>query len=299
MWDLSVKGLSKIYENGGRALTDITLDVKEGQFLALLGKNGAGKTTFVEILSSLTHKTSGEVLVRGKDLEKDNNFIKSLVGIVPQEFNLAIFENTMQTLITQAGYFGIGKATAYKRAENLLKALDLWEKKDQAVITLSGGMKRRLMIARALMHDPKIIFFDEPTAGVDVEVRQKIWTILQNLNKEGKTIVLTTHYFEEAEKLCDSLAIIHEGRIIIHDSLSNIFHKYPKRKYLIELENLQNSGIEAPHIKILSANELEVTISKEHSLNQTIEYIISQGAIIQNIQPKNSRLEELFLNMVS
>jgi ABC-2 type transport system ATP-binding protein len=299
MWDLSVKGLSKVYENGGQALIDITLDVKEGQFLALLGKNGAGKTTFVEILSSLTQKTSGEVLIRGKDLEKDNNSVKSLVGIVPQEFNLAIFENTMQTLITQAGYFGIEKATAYKRAENLLKALDLWEKKDQAVITLSGGMKRRLMIARALMHDPKIIFFDEPTAGVDVEVRQKIWTILQNLNKEGKTIVLTTHYFEEAEKLCDSLAIIHKGKIIIHDSLNNIFHKCPKRKYLIELENSQHLWVEAPNIKVLSANELEVTISKEHGLNQTIEQIISQGAVIQNIQLKNSRLEELFLNMVS
>lgn len=299
MCDLSVKGLSKVYKNGGQALIDITLDVKEGQFLALLGKNGAGKTTFVEILSSLTQKTSGEVLIRGKDLEKDNNSVKSLVGIVPQEFNLAIFENTMQTLITQAGYFGIEKATAYKRAENLLKALDLWEKKDQAVITLSGGMKRRLMIARALMHDPKIIFFDEPTAGVDVEVRQKIWTILQNLNKEGKTIVLTTHYFEEAEKLCDSLAIIHKGKIIIHDSLNNIFHKCPKRKYLIELENSQHLWVEAPNIKVLSANELEVTISKEHGLNQTIEQIISQGAVIQNIQLKNSRLEELFLNMVS
>jgi ABC-2 type transport system ATP-binding protein len=299
MFDLNITGLSKTYKNGGQALKNINLDVKKGEFLALLGKNGAGKTTFVEILSSLTQKTSGEVLIRGKEIEKNNEFIKSCVGIVPQEFNLSIFETTIQTLITQAGYFGIDNKTAYKRAENQLKALDLWEKRDNRVITLSGGMKRRLMIARALMHEPEIIFFDEPTAGVDVEVRQKIWTILENLNKEGKTIILTTHYFEEAEKLCDSLAIIHKGEILIHDSLSNIFHKYPKQKYLIELKESKNLKIEAQNIKALSASQLEIMVNKKHSLNQTIKNIISQGGIIQNIQPQNTRLEEIFLNITN
>ncbi|WPX96793.1 ABC transporter ATP-binding protein [Candidatus Bandiella euplotis] len=297
MFAISVQGVSKTYQNGGQALKNICLNVEKGQFLALLGKNGAGKTTFVEILSSLTKKTSGEILVMGRDLERDNEFVRACVGIVPQEFNLAIFESVIQVLVTQAGYFGIGRKSALKIAEKHLKSLDLWDKRGQTTVALSGGMKRRLMIARALMHDPQIIFFDEPTAGVDIEVRQKIWAILKNLNAEGKTIILTTHYFEEAEKLCDSLAIINKGEIIVNDSLSNIFHTYPEKKYLVELK--QGIPLMDCNITPLSNTKFEVKIDKTTSLNKVIAYIIAQGGEIENIQPQSNRLEELFLNIVN
>ena len=263
MLALNIKRLSKTYKNGLKALKNIDLEVKKGQFLALLGKNGAGKTTFVEILSYLTRKTSGEVFVKGKNLDQDPTLIKSFIGIVPQEFNLAIFESVIQILLTQAGYFGIDKKTAFKRAKKLLIELDLWEKRDQSVIKLSGGMKRRLMIARSLIHNPDIIFFDEPTAGVDIQVRKKIWNIMRELNKQGKTIILTTHYFEEAEKLCNTLAIIDKGKMMMHGSLRSILSKYNSQKYIIEFERGQKSLINADNITYLSPRVIEVSIDKK------------------------------------
>jgi len=294
---LSIKNLSKTYSNGHQALKDINLDVKQGQFLALLGKNGAGKTTLVEILSSLNNKTSGDVLIQGKDLVKDNEAVKSYIGIVPQEFNLSIFSKVIHVLITQAGYYGVDKKTAFARAKKHLLDLDLWEKREQPVITLSGGMKRRLMIARALMHDPEVIFLDEPTAGVDVDVRRKIWGITRRLSDEGKTIILATHYFEEAELLCDSLAVINNGEIAIHDSLSKVLNKCPKQKYIIELS--QKKALKVANVEHIGNNKFEACIDKNNTLAQTIENVLAEGGVIKNIQPKISRLEELFLKISS
>ncbi len=298
MLSIEIQGLSKTYKNGHQALKEINLRVKKGQFLALLGKNGAGKTTFVEILSSLTRKSTGKVIMDGKDLDDNDEDVKLKVGIVPQEINLSVFEKVMQVLITQAGYFGIGVDVAIKRAKRYLKELDLWEKRNQAVVTLSGGMKRRLMIARALMHEPEIIFFDEPTAGVDAEVRQKIWKIMQELNNEGKTIILTTHYFDEAERLCDSLAIISKGKIIINDSLRKILNQSPKQKYIVEVEHKKTLIIKDKAISQLSDSLFEISIDLENSLSNSIEHILNCGGKIVSIQPKNNRLEELFLNLV-
>ncbi len=297
MFSIEIQELSKTYKNGHQALKEINLKVKKGQFLALLGKNGAGKTTFVEILSSLTKKSTGKVIMDGKDLDDKDEAVKLKIGIVPQEINLSVFEKVIQVLITQAGYFGIGVDVAIKRAKRHLKELDLWEKRNQAVITLSGGMKRRLMIARALMHEPEIIFFDEPTAGVDAEVRQKIWKIMQDLNSEGKTIILTTHYFDEAERLCDSLAIISKGKIIINDSLRKILNQCPKQKYLVEIESEKKFIIRDKAISKISDFLFEISVDLENSLSNSIKSILSNGGKIINIQPKNNRLEELFLNL--
>lgn len=297
MFSIEIQELSKTYKNGHQALKEINLKVKKGQFLALLGKNGAGKTTFVEILSSLTKKSTGKVIMDGKDLDDKDEAVKLKIGIVPQEINLSVFEKVMQVLITQAGYFGIGVDVAIKRAKKHLKELDLWEKRNQVVMTLSGGMKRRLMIARALMHEPEIIFFDEPTAGVDAEVRQKIWKIMQDLNSEGKTIILTTHYFDEAERLCDSLAIISKGKIIINDSLRKILNQCPKQKYLVEIESEKKFIIRDKAISKISDFLFEISVDLENSLSNSIKSILSNGGKIINIQPKNNRLEELFLNL--
>ena len=297
MFSIEIQELSKTYKNGHQALKEINLKVKKGQFLALLGKNGAGKTTFVEILSSLTKKSTGKVIMDGKDLDDKDDAVKLKIGIVPQEINLSVFEKVMQVLITQAGYFGIGVDVAIKRAKKHLKELDLWEKRNQAVMTLSGGMKRRLMIARALMHEPEIIFFDEPTAGVDAEVRQKIWKIMQDLNSEGKTIILTNPYFDEAERLCDSLAIISKGKIIINDSLRKILNQCPKQKYLVEIESEKKFIIRDKAISKISDFLFEISVDLENSLSNSIKSILSNGGKIINIQPKNNRLEELFLNL--
>ena len=298
MHSIEIAKLTKTYQNGHLALKEINLKIKKGQFLALLGKNGAGKTTFVEILSSLVKKSSGKIFINGKNLDSNVEYIKSQVGIVPQEFNISIFEKVIDILITQAGYFGIESNIAAKRAKNLLKDLDLWEKRNQAVTTLSGGMKRRLMIARALIHEPDIIFLDEPTAGVDAEVRQKIWQIMKDLNNQGKTIILTTHYFEEAEKLCDSLAIISKGKIIINDSLTKIFKQCPKQKYQVEVDSDDALKINNSQIVKISDKIFEISIDQNNSLSDNIELIINLGCKIQRIYPKNNRLEELFLNLV-
>lgn len=297
MFSIEIHKLSKTYRDGHQALREINLKVKKGQFLALLGKNGAGKTTFIEILSSLIHKSTGSVIISGKDLDKNNASVRLQIGVVPQEINLSLFEKVIQVLITQAGYFGIDVNLATKRAEKHLKALDLWEKRNKVVMTLSGGMKKRLMIARALMHEPEIIFFDEPTAGVDVEVRQKIWQIMRELNKEGKTVILTTHYFDEAEKLCDSVAIISKGKIIINGPLDTILNQWTRRKYLVEIERGENIMVEDKVVSRLTDCLLEISVDMDNSLSESIKNIIRNGGIIINIRPKNNRLEALYLNL--
>ena len=297
MLSIEINNVSKVYKNGYQALKQINLKVKKGQFLALLGKNGAGKTTFVEILTSLTKKSSGTIIINGYDLDQNNESIRLKIGMVPQELNMSIFEKVIQILVTQAGYFGINRNIALVRAEKYLKKLSLWDKRMQPLISLSGGMKKRLMIARALMHNPDIIFFDEPTAGVDVEIRHKIWEIMKDLNDQGKTIILTTHYFEEAETLCDSLAVISKGRIIIHDSLIKILNRYLEQKFLVQIAPNDNINLKDCTINQISDILLEIMINSNNTLSQNIKKITSAGVTIQSIKPKNNRLEELFLSL--
>ena len=299
MYAVQVKNLCKSYHNNVEALKNLNFNINRGEFLCLLGKNGAGKTTFVQVLSSLVNLTSGKVAVFGKDLIKDNDFVKSKIGLVPQEFNLAMFEGCFQILVTQAGYYGIPYKQAAIRAEELLKELNLWHKKDSKSMELSGGMKRRLMIARALMHNPDIIFFDEPTAGIDIEVRQVVWKIMQKLNQKGKTIILTTHYFEEAEKLCETLAILDKGKIIVHDNLKEILNKFSKQIYHFKIMGEIKDFI-AYHkdlnIKLLSKNDIEITIKED------LDYVLSELSKakirILKVNLVNSGLEDYFLKIV-
>jgi len=296
VYAIQIKNLTKIYKNGHEALRGINLYIKKGQFLGLLGKNGAGKTTLIEILSSLSFKTSGKVLVINRDLDCDREIIKASIGIVPQEFNLAIFEKAIDILITQAGYFGISYHTAKYRATRLLSELGLWDKRDQTASTFSGGMKRRLMIARALIHEPEIIFLDEPTAGVDAEVRVRIWQIMRRLNEEGKTIILTTHYFEEVEKLCDSLAIISQGKIVANDLLANLFSRYTRKKYHIKTKKNVCLNIISPKIVKISDCMYEINIANDESLTDYIKTFINQGIEITEVLHRSNSLEDLFLN---
>jgi len=299
MYAIQVDNLCKTYNSDFKALKDLSLTVNKGEFLCLLGRNGAGKTTFVQMLCSLVRITSGKVKVYGKDLIKDSNFVKSKIGLVPQEFNLAMFECCLQILITQAGYYGIPYKQSYHRAKELLQELDLWHKRKHNSMSLSGGMKRRLMIARALMHDPDVIFFDEPTAGVDIEMRQVVWEIMKKLNKRGKTIILTTHYFEEAEKLCDTLAILDQGKIRIHGNLNEILNKCSKQVYQFKLNgNLQNfvENNRELNIKILDINNIEVAI--DGNLDFFLKKIINTKIEVLSVKPLNSRLEDYFLNII-
>lgn len=297
---LEVQNLTKTYKNKFKALSGINLKIEDNSFLALLGKNGAGKTTFIGILSSLIRKTAGKVFVDGKDLDKDASRIKKILGIVPQEINLAVFEDPMQILINQAGYFGIKPSIAKDRAIKYLKLFDLWDKRNSQVLTLSGGMKRRLMIARALMHDPKIIFLDEPTAGVDVEIRYKIWKILEDLHQEGKTIVLTTHYLEEAERLCDTIAIIDHGMIKFHGAMSNVLLQ--KSYYSVVASPKENKKYSKDSIKNISKQYVihkDKTItfdidSSMKSISESLEQIINAGFVVLNIKEKQSAIERLF-----
>ncbi len=219
---IEIKNLTQIFPGNKKALDNVTFSIPQGSFFALLGPNGAGKTTTINILTGLVTKTSGEVLVFGESISENHTHIKSLIGVVPQEFNFGIFEKLIDILITQAGYYGVKRKDAIIRAEEVLKKLSLWEKRNDAARTLSGGMKRRLMIARALMHDPKILILDEPTAGVDVELRRDMWVFLEDLNKKGITILLTTHYLEEAEQLCKNMAVIQLGRVVANGSIKEL-----------------------------------------------------------------------------
>ena len=302
---LEIKNLTKTYNNKFTALSDVNLSVADNSFLALLGKNGAGKSTFIGIISSLIRKTSGTVIIDGKDLDKDSLAIKNILGIVPQELNLAVFEKPLQILVNQAGYFGIEARVAERTAEKYLKMLDLWQKRNSPVMALSGGMKRRLMLARALMHDPKILFLDEPTTGVDVEIRYKIWEVLKSLQKEGKTIVLTTHYLEEAEKLCDSVAIIDNGLIKYQKTmqtalLNNVYYKITleSKNKKTELEKFIAETKGKP--QSISSSTVEVVIEDNICpLNKVLHYINEYGFKVDSIKQTNSTLEDLFNKITS
>ena len=293
---LEVKGLKKHYP-GVQALKGINLQIQNNSFLALLGKNGAGKTTFISILSSLVRKTAGKVSVMGYDLEKDSTTVKSIIGIVPQEINLPVFDKVINILVNQAGYYGVDRKTAEERAKKYLSILGLSSKQNAQCIQLSGGMKRRVMIARALIHDPKIIFLDEPTAGVDVEIRAIIWSFLRELQKEGKTIILTTHYLEEAEALCDTIAILTNGKITINGTMEETLDKVSKTSISVEVSphklDKKDFGKYSENIRNIGRRKIEICFDKkENNLNEIFEKLIKLGINITNIKNSKSDLEK-------
>src|SRR5499433_864044 len=242
MYALSVRGLTKTYKNGVQALRGIDLDVERGDFFALLGPNGAGKTTLIAIITSLVNKTAGTASVFGYDIDRELEAAKACIGVVPQEINFNMFETPLTIVVNQAGFYGIPRAVARVRAEKYLKQLQLWEKRNSIARGLSGGMKRRLMIARALMHEPRLLILDEPTAGVDIEIRRSMWEFLRNINEEGTTIILTTHYLEEAENLCRNVAIIEGGNIIERDSMSNVLRKLQTEVFVFNLREPRSAA---------------------------------------------------------
>jgi ABC-2 type transport system ATP-binding protein len=300
MHALSVKGLTKTYRNGVQALKGIDLDVEEGDFFALLGPNGAGKTTLIGIVTSLVNKTAGQVSVFGYDIDRDLDRAKSCIGIVPQEINFNMFESPETIVVNQAGFYGVERSVARERAEKYLKQLQLWEKRKGMARALSGGMKRRLMIARALMHEPKLLILDEPTAGVDIEIRRSMWDFLRQINEQGTTIILTTHYLEEAENLCRNIAIIDGGRIIERDRMSNLLRKLQTESFLFTLRNPAASVpvLEGYGVKLVDDHTLEVEMSKEQNLNDIFARLSAQRVEVLSMRNKVNRLEEMFMRLV-
>lgn len=297
---LSIDQLHKTYDNGFEALKGISLDVEEGDFFALLGPNGAGKSTTLGIVSSLVNKSAGQVEIFGVDIDQNLAAAKLHLGVVPQEFNFNMFENVQDILITQAGYYGIPRKTAHERAEYYLKKLGLWEKRHGASRMLSGGMKRRLMIARALMHDPKLLILDEPTAGVDIELRRSMWEFLQEINAAGTTIILTTHYLEEAESLCRNIAIIDHGTIIQNTSMRSLLQQLNTETFILDIETaLTDVPVLADYsVRLINEKTLEVDIEKEQSMNALFQHLSAQGIQVCSMRNKANRLEELFVSLV-
>jgi ABC-2 type transport system ATP-binding protein len=300
MQALSLRKLTKTYKNGVQALKGIDLDVEEGDFFALLGPNGAGKTTAIGIISSLVTKTGGTAQVFGHDIDTDLEAAKSCLGLVPQEINFNQFEKVSTILVNQAGFYGIRRDVAKERVEYWLKQLQLWDKRDSISRTLSGGMKRRLMIARALIHAPRLLILDEPTAGVDIEVRRSMWEFLRRINAEGTTIILTTHYLEEAESLCRHIAIIDEGRIIENESMSTVLRKLHTETFVLNLRQAVAAAPALPGYRIARTDEqtLEVEVSKEQNLNDIFAALSAQGIEVLSMRNKANRLEELFMRLV-
>ncbi len=296
---ISIKHLTKTYASGTRALKGVDLEVNEGDFFGLLGANGAGKTTIIGILTGLVNKSGGKVKIFGHDLDGEINQVKRQVGVVPQEFNFSIFEKVIDIVVCQGGYFGVPRAVAMDRAEEILTTLELWNKKDQPSRALSGGMKRRLMIARALIHHPRLLFLDEPTAGVDVELRHGMWKYLNKLNREGTTIFLTTHYLEEAEQLCRNVAIIKEGEIVRNDSVKNLVGSLEKQTYVLTIEG--SNGHKKVHgfdLRFIDDVTLEADLTHQQTMSGFIHELHERGYVVRDIRPKGNRLEQLFLNIL-
>jgi len=297
---LQITNLKKTYKNGLHALKGISLEVDEGDFFALLGPNGAGKSTTIGIITSLVNKTDGKVSVFGLDIDSHSVAAKSLIGVAPQEINFSQFENPLEILLNQAGYYGINRKTAYERAEKYLGNMGLWDKRNDPSRTLSGGLKRRLMIARALIHEPKLLILDEPTAGVDVELRRSMWEFLIEINKQGTTIVLTTHYLEEAENLCRNIAIIDKGNIIEDTSIKSILSKLDIETFIFDLKQPRSSPpkINGYDCHMLDGTTLQVDISKQQGLNNLFKQLSVQGIEVLSMRNKSNRLEELFLRLL-
>lgn len=300
MHALSIKDLKKIYPNGNEALKGIDFDVEAGDFYALLGPNGAGKTTAIGIICSLIQKSSGDVRIFGHSIDNELEAAKSCIGLVPQEINLNLFENVLNIVMNQAGYYGIGRRLAYERAEKYLNELRLWDRRHDAARSLSGGMKRRLMIARALIHEPKLLILDEPTAGVDIEIRRSMWEFMRKINEAGTTIILTTHYLEEAESLCRHVAIVDDGKVIENARMSTILRKLQREVFVLSLrDNLAAAPrLEGFEVARTDDNEIEVVIEAGGDLNRLFAALSEQGIAVQSLRNKANRLEELFMGLV-
>ena len=297
---LVLEGLKKTYKGGVEAVKGISLTVEQGDFFALLGPNGAGKSTTIGIISSLVQKTAGSVQVFDFDIDKQLEEAKLCIGLVPQEFNFNQFETVLQIVVNQAGYYGVPKAVALERAQKYLSQLDLWEKRNSQSRTLSGGMKRRLMIARALMHEPKLLILDEPTAGVDIELRRSMWEFLKQINQQGVTIILTTHYLEEAEMLCRNIGIIDHGTIVENTSMRNLLSQLHVETFLLDLKGNLSA---APQLigypsRLLDPHTLEVQVDKEMGITALFSQLATQNIEVLSLRNKTNRLEELFVSLV-
>lgn len=304
---LEISALAKTYKGGFQALKGIDLTVEKGDFFALLGPNGAGKSTTIGVITSLVNKTAGQVKVFGYDIDTDLEKAKSFIGLVPQEFNFSQFEPLMHILVNQAGYYGVPKPLAIERAEKYLKQLELWDKRDEPARALSGGMKRRLMIARALMHEPQMLILDEPTAGVDIELRRSMWGFLRELNKQGITIILTTHYLEEAEMLCRNIAIIDGGEIVEDTSMKKLLAQLDVETFVFdikvsatvaELEQFVEQSQEITY-RVIDDHTLEIDLNKSQNLNQVFAQLNAANIEVQSMRNKSNRLEALFVSLIN
>ncbi|MEE9342651.1 MAG: ABC transporter ATP-binding protein [Gammaproteobacteria bacterium] len=297
---LSIKNLSKTYDGGFQALKGINLEVQKGDFFALLGANGAGKSTTIGIITSLINKTEGEVSIFGHNIDRDFSTAKTLLGLVPQEFNFNIFEPVQEILINQAGYFGIDRPEAREKSEFYLNKLGLWDKRHAQARQLSGGMKRRLMIARALVHEPKLLILDEPTAGVDIEIRRTMWSFLREINSNGTTIILTTHYLEEAESLCKNIAIIDDGDIIKNSSMKSLLNTLQTETFILDLarEITELPQVTPQCLRLIDNTTLEADVTKECSINFLFEALTQQNVQVLSMRNKTNRLEQLFVKLV-
>ena len=300
MQALSVRGLTKTYRNGVQALRGVDLDVERGDFFALLGPNGAGKTTLIGIITSLVNKTAGSASVFGYDLDTQLERAKSCIGVVPQELNFNMFESPLTIVINQAGFYGIPRKVARVRAEKYLRQLQLWDKRNSMARGLSGGMKRRLMIARALMHEPRLLVLDEPTAGVDIEIRRSMWEFLNEINASGTTIILTTHYLEEAESLCRNIAIIDNGHIVERDRMSNLLRGLRTETFILNLRDPVHAApiIAGYALTLLDDHTVEAQVSKEQNLNGLFSQLAASGLEVLSMRNKVNRLEEVFMRLV-
>ncbi|MFA7618722.1 MAG: ABC transporter ATP-binding protein [Thiohalomonadaceae bacterium] len=297
---LEIRGLKKTYRRGADALKGIDLDVEEGDFFALLGPNGAGKSTTIGIITALVNKTAGTVRVFGHDIDNDTMAARRHIGLVPQEFNFNQFEPVVEVLINQAGYYGVGRSAALERAEHYLRQLGLWDKRTSITRNLSGGMKRRLMIARALVHEPKLLILDEPTAGVDIELRRSMWRFLREVNARGTTIILTTHYLEEAENLCRNVAIIDNGEIIENTSMRELLQTLHQETVVLDLKHAlpQAPVLDGYAARLTDPHTLEVDVQRDQGMNRLFEQLTRQDIAILSMRNKANRLEELFLALV-
>ncbi len=296
---LSIKNLTKVYSNGIKALRGVNFDVEEGDFFALLGPNGAGKTTTIGIITSLVNKTEGEVKVFGHDIDTELMAAKACIGVVPQEINLNMFDKLVNIVVNQAGFYGIPKRKALIRAEECLKQMQLWDRRQDIARNLSGGMKRRLMIARALVHSPRLLILDEPTAGVDIEIRRSMWRFLREINRAGTTIILTTHYLEEAESLCRHVAIVDEGKIIEYDAMDQILRKLKEEIFMLNLREPVDRvpDLGAYQVRLSAPHELEAQITRDQSLNGLFAELSAAGLEVISMRNKANRLEELFFRL--
>ena len=297
---LAISQLSKTYEGGFIALKGIDLDVAQGDFFALLGPNGAGKSTTIGIICSLVRKTGGSVSIFGHDIDQDFSTAKQYIGVVPQEFNFNQFEKPVDILVAQAGYFGIKADLALQRAEKYLRQLGLWEKRNDLSRNLSGGMKRRLMIARALIHEPKLLVLDEPTAGVDIELRRSMWEFLKEINAQGTTIILTTHYLEEAESLCRNIAIIDHGSIVQNTSIKALLKQLDRETFVFDSATLltETPVLKGYSVTLVDSHSIEVEVHKSQSINEVFDSLNEQNIKVVSMRNKTNRLEELFFDLV-